>query len=229
MLYSKPKFRLMGDCALLVELGDEISAPVNQKVRALFMQLDDRGFKGIRELVPSYRSLMVVYDPLVLSVSLLKSQIGELCKSLEDFQLPAPHTVEIPVVYGGEYGPDLQWVADYHKMAPEDVVRLHIQPIYRVYMIGFMPGYPYLGELVEALVTPRRKTPRTRVARGSVGIAQKQTGIYSVASPGGWQIIGRTPLNLFDPHSKPPSLLEMGDRVKFIAIAAEEMDRWRQP
>jgi inhibitor of KinA len=227
MLYRKPKFRLMGDRALLIELGDEISPQINQKLRALFIRLKDRGFKGIKDLVPSYRSLMVVYDPLAQSVSLLKTQIDELCKTLDDFCLPDPRTVEIPVVYGGEYGPDLQWVAGYHQIAPEDVVRLHIEPIYRVYMIGFMPGYPYLGEVVDALVTPRRKTPRTYVARGSVGIAQRQTGIYSVASPGGWQIIGRTPVHLFDPRSKPPSLLNMGDRIKFVAIAAEEMDRWR--
>ncbi len=219
----------MGDRALLVELGDQISPPINREVRTLFARLKDRGIKGIKELVPSYRSLMVVYDPLALSVSLLRSQIGELCETLDDFQLPDPRTVEIPVVYGGQYGPDLQWVADYHKIAPEDVVRLHIEPIYQVYMIGFMPGYPYMGEVVDALVTPRRKTPRTHVARGAVGIAQRQTGIYSVASPGGWQIIGRTPVHLFDPHKKPPSLLEMGDRVKFVAIDAEEMDRWRQP
>ena len=229
MVYRKPKFRLMGDRALLVELGDEISPAINRKVRTLFVGLKDRDFKGIKELVPSYRSLMVVYDSLALSVSLLKSQIGELCKTLDDFQLSNPRTVEIPVAYGGQYGPDLEWVADYHKIAPEDVVRLHIRPIYQVYMIGFMPGYPYMGEVVDALVTPRRKTPRTHVARGSVGIAQRQTGIYSVASPGGWQIIGRTPVHLFDPHKKPPSLLEMGDRVKFVAIDAEEMDRWREP
>jgi len=219
----------MGDRAFLVELGDEISPPINHKVRALFIRLKDRVPEGIKELVPSYRSLMVVYDPLVLTISFLKPQIEELCNALDDFQLPDPRTVEIPVVYGGKYGPDLQWVADYHKIAPEDVVRLHIQPIYRVYMIGFMPGYPYMGEVVDALITPRRETPRTYVARGSVGIAQRQTGIYSVASPGGWQIIGRTPVHLFDPQSKPPSFFEMGDRVKFFAITAQEMDRWRQP
>jgi KipI family sensor histidine kinase inhibitor len=229
MHYRKPNFRLMGDRALLVELGDEISPQVNRSIRALFMRLKDRGFEGIKELVPSYRSLTVVYDPLALSVPRLKSQITELIKTLDDFHPPDPRTVEIPVAYGGQYGPDLQWVADYHNITPEDVVRLHIEPIYQVYMIGFMPGYPYMGEVVAALVTPRRKTPRTHVARGSVGIAHRQTGIYSVASSGGWQIIGRTPVHLFDPHNQPPSLLEMGDRVKFVAIDAEEMDSWRQP
>jgi inhibitor of KinA len=108
-------------------------------------------------------------------------------------------------------------------MTPEEVIRLHTQPTYQVYMIGFMPGYPYMGEVVDSLVTPRRETPRTHVMQGSVGIAQKQTGIYPVTSPGGWQIIGRTPIRLFDPQKNPPSFLEMGDRVNFYAITAKEM------
>jgi inhibitor of KinA len=111
-------------------------------------------------------------------------------------------------------------------MTAEEVIRLHMQPIYRVYLIGFMPGYPYLGEVPVALQTPRRKTPRTHVPRGSVGIAQKQSGIYPVESPGGWQIIGRTPINLFDPQREPPSMLEMGDFVKFRSITREEMEKW---
>jgi KipI family sensor histidine kinase inhibitor len=213
----------MGDRAILVELGDGISPQVNQKVRALFVGLDAHGIKGIKEMVPCYRSLMVVYDPLVLTLPILKSQIDKLCYTLADAQLPGPRTVEIPVVYGGEYGPDLQWVADYHNMTPAEAIRLHTQPTYQVYMIGFMPGYPYMGEVDDALATPRRDTPRTHVPQGSVGIAQKQTGIYPVSSPGGWQIIGRTPVQLFDPQTKPPCLLEMGDTVKFYAIAADEM------
>ena len=229
MLYRKPKFRLMGDCALLIELGDGISPQINRKVRALFIGLGNRSLRGIKELVPGYRSLMVVYDPLVSLLSSLKSQIIDIWNTLDEAQLPSPRTVKIPVAYGDEFGPDLEWVANYLKITPEDVIRLHTQPTYQVYMIGFMPGYPYMGEVVNALVTPRRKTPRTRVAKGSVGIAQRQTGIYSVTSPGGWQIIGRTPVQLFDPHDTPPSLLNTGDRVKFFAIAAEEMDRWRQP
>jgi inhibitor of KinA len=137
--------------------------------------------------------------------------------------LPSPRIVEIPVAYGGEFGPDLQWVANYLKINREEVVHLHTQPIYQVYMIGFMPGFPYMGEVLDSLVTPRRETPRTHVMQGSVGIAQKQTGVYPVKSPGGWQIIGRTPIRLFDPQKNPPSFLEMGDRVKFYAITAGEM------
>ena len=217
----------MGDRAVLVELGDDISPQINQKVRGLYIGTKGHRIKGIKDLVPSYRSLMVVYDPLIISLDSLESQMNEIWNALDDARLPDPRTVEIPVVYGDKYGPDLEWIADYHKMTPQDVIRLHTQPTYQVYMIGFMPGYPYMGEVPDELVTPRRKTPRTHVPRGSVGIAQKQTGIYPVASPGGWQIIGRTPVRLFDPQGKPPSFLEMGDRVKFFVITEQERLRWR--
>ncbi len=217
----------MGDRAVLVELGDDISPQINQKVRELYIGTKGHRIKGIKDLVPSYRSLMVVYDPLVISLDSLESQMNAIWNALDDARLPDPRTVEIPVVYGDKYGPDLEWIADYHKMTPQDVIRLHTQPTYQVYMIGFMPGYPYMGEVPDELVTPRRKTPRTHVPRGSVGIAQKQTGIYPVASPGGWQIIGRTPVRLFDPQGKPPSFLEMGDRVKFFVITEKELLRWR--
>jgi len=217
----------MGDRAVLVELGDDISPHINQKVRGLYIGTKGHRIKGIKDLVPSYRSLMAVYAPLVISLNSLESQMNEIWNALDDARLPDPRTVEIPVVYGDKYGPDLEWVADYHKMTPQDVIRLHTQPTYQVYMIGFMPGYPYMGEVPDELVTPRQKTPRTHVPRGSVGIAQKQTGIYPVASPGGWQIIGRTPVRLFDPQGKPPSFLEMGDRVKFFVITEQELLRWR--
>ena len=213
----------MGDRGLLVELGDEINRQINQKVRALFIGLAGQDLNGIKELVPGYRSLMVVYDPLVGSLSSLKYQIMDIWGTVDEAQLPSPRIVEIPVAYGDEFGPDLEWVAHYLKMTPEEVIRLHTQPTYQVYMIGFMPGYPYMGEVVDSLVTPRRETPRTHVMQGSVGIAQKQTGIYPVTSPGGWQIIGRTPIRLFDPQKNPPSFLEMGYRVNFYPITAKEM------
>ena len=217
----------MGDRGFLVELGDGINRQVNQKVRALFIGVAGHNFKAIKELVPGYRSLMVVYDPLVSSFRYLKSQIIDIWHTVDEARLPSPRIVEIPVAYGGEFGPDLQWVANYLKINREEVVHLHTQPIYQVYMIGFMPGFPYMGEVLDSLVTPRRETPRTHVMQGSVGIAQKQTGIYPVTSPGGWQIIGRTPIRLFDPQKNPPSFLEMGDEVKFYAITAGEMSRWR--
>ena len=217
----------MGDRSVLVELGDEISLHVNQRVRELFVGLDLQKIDGILELVPGYRSLLVVYNPLAIELKRLKIKIDETAGRLDTSRLSSSKTVEIPVVYGDEYGPDLEWVAEYHKITTEEVIQLHTEPLYSVYMIGFMPGYPYLGEVPDALVTPRRETPRTRVPQGSVAIAQKQTGIYPVESPGGWQIIGRTPVSLFDPGKKQPSLLEMGDQVKFHAISRQEMQKWQ--
>jgi KipI family sensor histidine kinase inhibitor len=227
MLYDSPIFRLMGDRSLLVELGDDISPAVNQRVQELFSALDLQRIEGLRELVPSYRSLLVIYDPLRISPDDMKRAVGDIYRHLDKIQLPEPRTLEIPVVYGGELGPDLESVARHHGITTREVIEFHIQPTYRVYMIGFTPGYPYLGEVPAEIATPRRETPRTHVPRGSVGIAQKQTGIYSVDSPGGWQIIGWTPLNLFNPGQQPPSLLMMGDRVHFKVITVQEAAHWQ--
>jgi len=226
MLYDPPVFRIMGDRALLVELGDQISPSVNEKVRELFLKLDRRPLEGVLELVPSYRSLMVVYDPLKTGWHRLRADILELHQVTDSSLLTEPKTLAVPVVYGGEYGPDLEWVAGFHKISPEEVIRLHTGTTYRVYMIGFTPGYPYLGELPQALATPRRETPRTAVPQGSVAIAQRQTGIYPVQSPGGWHILGWTPIPLFDADQWPPTPLEMGDRVRFFAIQEEEVKDW---
>ena len=227
MLYEKLKFRTMGDRSLLVELGDEISPSVNQRVQELFTAMDMHPVDGVRELVPSYRSLLVIYDPLNISPADLEHTIRDTYHNLDQAELPEPRTIDIPIVYGGEQGPDLESVAQYHHITPQEVIDYHTRPIYRVYMIGFTPGYPYLGEVPDAISTPRRETPRILVPQGSVGIAQKQTGIYSVDSPGGWQIIGWTPVNLFDPQAQPPSLLLMGDRVRFQAISAQDASQWQ--
>ena len=217
---------MMGDRAFLVELGDQINPSINERVRELFLKLDRRPLKGVVELVPSYRSLMVVYDPLKTEMDRLREAILELYQATDPSLVPEPRTLHVPVVYGGEYGPDLEWVADLHNMSPEQVIRLHTGTTYRVYMIGFTPGYPYLGELPAALATPRRETPRTAVPQGSVAIAQRQTGIYPVQSPGGWHILGWTPINLFDANRWPPTPLEMGDLVRFFPVQKEEINRW---
>ena len=217
----------MGDRALLVELGDAIHPEVNKKVRELFLVLEENKVPGIKDLVPSYRSLMVVYDPLELPLFTLQNTVGDLWKRTDASRLPRPKMVEVPVLYGGDHGPDLEWVASYHHLSPEAVIRYHTLPTYQVYMIGFTPGYPYLGEVPEAIATPRRQTPRTVVPQGSVAIAQRQTGIYPVQSPGGWHILGWTPLKLFAADKWPPSLLEMGDLVKFISIQEEEISKWK--
>jgi inhibitor of KinA len=219
-----PRFRTMGDRSLLVELGEEISPATNSLVQDLMQRLEAAVIPGIRELAPGYRSLLVVYNPLIISAEALKSRIAAVAADTRRLSAPVARTVTVPVIYGGPGGPDLESVAAHLQIAPEEVVRLHTGTAYRVYMLGFMPGFPYMGELPAALAMPRHPTPRTRVPRGSVGIAQRQTGIYPVESPGGWQIIGWTPIELFDPHRQPPSFLEMGDTVRFEAIQPEEVE-----
>jgi len=228
MLYTNPEYRIMGDRALLVELGDHIGMDLHRKVSALFLALNDAPLEGVVEIIPAYGSLLIIFDPLRTRPSLVQEQVRVILKTLDPSRIPEARTLEIPVVYGGEYGPDLDWVAGYHGITPEEVVRLHTSVVYHVYMIGFMPGFPYMGELPKALVTPRKETPRTAVPQGSVALAQAQTGIYPSRSPGGWQIIGRTPRRLFDASRWPPALLQMGDQVRFIAVTEEEMEGWEE-
>ena len=222
MIYETPKIKVMGDRALLVEVGNRIAPDINEGVQLLLHGLSARHLSGTIDLVPGYRSLMITFDPLVQDRKELYSVIADVWCNRKQIGLPESTAHEIPVIYGGDHGPDLEWVAAYHDMTPEDVVAKHSAETYRVYMIGFTPGYPYMGELPADLNTPRRDTPRTSVPEGSVGIAQRQTGIYPVSSPGGWQIIGWTPANLFDCDATPPSRLQMGDRVRFKPIASEE-------
>jgi inhibitor of KinA len=223
MVYETPVFRPMGDRSLLVELGEKIAPDVNRRVQELMLKLQQARLPGVREFAPGYRSLLVVFDPLTLSPSELKARITDVAGRPGSAGLPQAKLLTVPVFYGGEYGPDLEEVAGHLGISTDEVIRLHTETMYRVYMIGFTPGYPYMGELPAALAVPRRSTPRTRVPKGSVGIAQRQTGIYSVESPGGWQIIGWTPIELFDPTRQLPSLLEMGDRVKFEAVRQVEI------
>ena len=227
MLYEHPTYRVMGDRSLLVELGNEIHLTVNQRIRKLLFALKKASLESVLDIIPGYCSLLLVFDPLKTTPRFLRKRIDHLFHNLDELALPDPANIEIPVIYGGKYGPDLPWVAQYHGIPPDEVIHLHTETIYHVYMIGFIPGFPYMGELPKALVTPRKKTPRTLVPMGSVGLAQKQTGIYPTGSPGGWQIIGRTPLSLFDPAKSPPALLEMGDRVRFYPVTEEEVSHWQ--
>jgi len=227
-LYPQTQFLLMGDRGLLLEFGDEISFEANEKVRRMALAIRAEAITGIIETVPTYRSLFVLYNPLILSFAELKERLIQLEGGLKQTCFPDPKLTKIPVVYGGSFGPDLEPVAKYLEISPEEVIRLHCSKPYFIYMIGFMPGFPYMGELPEALATPRLKTPRLAVPAGSVAIAQRQTGIYSMESPGGWQILGRTPLKLFDPEKDPPTLLQMGDLVQFYPISEKEFQEWRE-
>ena len=226
-LYSDAKSYLMGDRGLLLEFGDEISREINEKVRRMALAIQAEAIEGIIETVPTYRSLLIIYNPTTFPIEDLKKRLELIEEGLQQTPLPKPKLIHIPVVYGGIYGPDLEGVAKYLQISPEEVIRLHCSQPYLIYMIGFMPGYPYMGELPQALVIPRLKTPRLIVPKGSVAIAQRQTGIYSMESPGGWQILGRTPVELFDPGKDPPALLQMGDFVQFYEISEKEFKEWQ--
>jgi inhibitor of KinA len=215
-------FEYSSDCSLLVYLGGEISLEAHRRVVKLVRLMESDPPAGLRNLHPSYCSLLVVFDPVRTDHVEIRAHIERLGGRFDEVKLPAPRTVEIPVCYGGEYGPDLEDVAAMHGMTPERVIELHAAAEYVVYFIGFVPGYPYLGGLPKALVTPRLPQPRRLVPAGSVGIAGNQAGIYSLPTPGGWRLLGRTPRVLFDPTREPASLLEIGDIVRFRPIPAEE-------
>jgi inhibitor of KinA len=221
---SMPRIRLAGDRALVVEFGDAVDEPTNRRVRAIGRILDQRAVSGLIETVPTYRSLMIHYDPMRVTITELERLVADADTQAAAMAPRPGRIVEIPTVYGGEYGPDLEDVAAHAGLSPDDVVALHAGTDYLVYMMGFMPGFPYLGGMSPRIATPRLGTPRTRVPAGSVGIAGPQTGIYPTDSPGGWRLIGRTPTCLFDPARQPPSLLEAGDTVRFVAVPAGTLD-----
>jgi KipI family sensor histidine kinase inhibitor len=212
----KPRIVPLGDSALLVQLGNEIDLTVNQRVHALAALIDQSPMEGLIETVPAYGTLLIHYDPLILDYSKANQWVKSKLEQIQDSGSRKPRQIEVPVKYGGEYGPDLETVAAYHNLQVEDVIRIHSERIYTVYMMGFTPGFPYMGKLDDAIVTPRLEVPRTNVPAGSVAIAGSQTGIYPLTSPGGWRLIGRTSLVLFDIQSEKPFFFAPGDEVKFI-------------
>lgn len=210
----------LGDKALLLEIPGAIDEETLARIRALITQLDRARIPGLTDVVPGYSSVAVHYEPLVITQAAMRAAIAAAVEPpVDPAVLQAPRTIEIPVAYGGDDGPDLDPLAARHAMSSAEVVALHCAPTYTVHMIGFVPGFPYLGGLDPRLATPRRPTPRTLVPAGSVGIGGDQTGVYPVASPGGWHLIGRTPLALFDAARAEPALLRVGDRVRFVPAA----------
>jgi len=224
-VFDRPLFRVAGDRGLLVEYGDAIAPEINKKVRSMTVALGRATPPGVVELIPTYRSVVILYDPSLTHPSRLMEQVLVLEEGLSRIEIPPPVTVEIPVCYGGEFGPDIGFVARSHDLTQGDVIRLHSEPAYLIYMLGFTPGFPYLGGLPEALHTPRLETPRTLVPAGTVGIANAQTGIYSIDSPGGWRLVGRTPVKIFDPQRQNPFLFKAGDLLKFRPISKQEFQR----
>ncbi|MEW6723633.1 MAG: 5-oxoprolinase subunit PxpB [Bacillota bacterium] len=205
----------MGDSALTVEFAGKIDEATNQRVQSLYRLVLDSGLRGVRSVIPSYRSLTLRFDPAHFAVE----ELEHLLANVNPEAGRRGRLFTIPVVYGGEAGPDLTVVAQRCGLTPEEVVRRHTAVEYRVYMIGFLPGFPYLGGLDTRLVLPRRETPLARIPGGSVAIAGEQAGIYPLDSPGGWWVLGRTSIQLFDPGRASPALLAPGDRVRFEAVS----------
>ncbi len=213
-----PRFLPAGESALVVEFGDEIHPDIHRQVLALDYALSREPFPGLRETVPTYRSLLVHYDPLQLAWDDALGYVTDALRRSAEVPMPEPAEVEIPVIYGGEFGPDLEFVAESNGLSVDEVIRLHAGATYTVYMLGFAPGFAYLGGLPDRLATPRLPTPRPSVPAGSVGIAGRQTGIYALSTPGGWRIIGRTLQVMLALHRDPPTLLKPGDRVRFVPV-----------
>lgn len=223
-MYDRAKVLPAGDRAVAIEFAGEISPEAVRAVRAMQFALEGCGAAGLGSMTPTYRSLLVRYDPLRLPFQALCSLIEEWQGKLDSLQLPPPRVVEIPTLYGGKAGPDLAAVAGYCQLSAREVVRRHCGRDYLIYMLGFTPGFPYLGGMDPAIAAPRLAAPRTRIPAGSVGIAGKQTGVYPIESPGGWQLIGRTPLRLYDPARSPAILLRAGDYLRFRPIDKEEFE-----
>lgn len=235
---KQAEFLPVGETGLMVCFGHIIDPDILHCASALVSQLEAHPFPGLGEFEASYTGVTLFFDPVVLAKEPLPGPAipdmsrsyqvvtGKIKKLLDgitfDTQDTARH-VRVPVCYGGEYGPDLQEVADYHKMTPEEVVNIHTSGKYLVYMIGFAPGFPYVGGMDPRIATPRKKTPRLKIPKGSVGIAGAQTGAYPLETPGGWQLIGRTPLELFRPDDlEHPSVLQAGDNIEFYAVTEAE-------
>jgi len=220
-------FEPIGDKAILVELTREIDPETNRKVRNLWAALEKEPIDGLGEIVPGYCSLLVYYDPSEIRSVGLQTAIEDVVEKITEIDLPSPQVYHLPVLYGGEMGPDLDFVAEENDLTPQEVVDIHTSREYLIYMIGFSPGFPYLGGMSEEIATPRLPDPRTVTPARSVGIAETETGVYPVESPGGWRLIGRTPVELFTPEEDPPVLLEMGDFVRFFEISEDRYEEIR--
>lgn len=216
------RFQAASDQALLVYLGEEIGAAAHERVVRLLRQLQREQIKWLRNIQPAYCSLLITFDAAAVDHAEVQAKISELENRAKKLPAAKPGLVEVPVCYGGEFGPDLEDVAAQRGLTAEKVVELHIARTYHAYFLGFAPGFAYLGDLAEEIATPRLQTPRKEVAAGSVGIAGRQTAIYPLATPGGWRLIGRTPLEIFRKDCERMGLIAIGDQVRFRPITRAE-------
>lgn len=224
-MYDKIKFLTAGDSAIVMEFGDTIEKEINARIAAVVENLKNKKIDGILDILPTYRSILINYDPVKISYGEMMDILKGLSKADPNKQSDEVRLIEIPTLYGGEYGPDIDFVAENAKMSKEEVIKIHSGTDYLVYMMGFIPGFTYLGGLDERIATPRLKSPRLKIDPGSVGIAGSQTGMYPLESPGGWQLIGRTPLKLFDDTKEPPVFIQAGNYIRYVPIDQKEYDK----
>ena len=224
---DNPKIFPLGDAAAIVDFGNQISAETNDRVLSLAKYFDKNPFAGFVEIVPAYSSLTLFYDVFKVrrnnrnfetAFDFVCAEIEKALLETNENEQTETRLVEIPVCFDREFATDLDFIAAEKNLLPEEIIEIFLAETYRVFMLGFLPGFAYLGEVAEKIAVPRKQSPRLQVAAGSVGIAGRQTGIYSLASPGGWQIIGRTPLEMFNPANEPPTRLQAGDRIRFYRI-----------
>ena len=224
------KIRILtaGDSSLLVEFGNEISPEINRKVTSTVQFMREQHIDGVVDTIPAFCSLLVNYDPRVISYEKMKKRLENLIKLDIETGEGAKKVYEIPVLYGGECGPDLAAIAEHAGLTEEEVIRIHSSRDYLIYMLGFLPGFCYLGGLDERIHTPRLQNPRLKIRAGSVGIGGSQTGIYPLDSPGGWQLMGMTPVKTYDPTRTVPILVEAGDYIRFVPIDETEYHRIKE-
>lgn len=212
----------LGDQAIIIDIGNDITEETHHQIRAIASQLEADSPQWMVEFVPAFTTVSIIYNSLLISYEEAKAELTALLKKASNSTVPPSRKIEIPVCYGGEYGPDLSFVAQHNGLSTEEVIRIHIEGTYTVYMIGFAPGFPYLGGMSERIAAPRKESPRVSIPERSVGIAGLQTGVYPISTPGGWQLIGRTPIRLFLPENDIPSLLRAGDQIVFRRISESE-------
>ena len=211
-----------GDSSVLIEFGQEISPEINAQITAVVRLIKAQHIEGVTDMIPAFASLLINYDPRVVSYAGLRARLEKLLKLEISGEASESRIFEIPVCYGGEYGPDLQNIADHAGLTPEEVIRIHSAKDYLIYMLGFLPGIFLSGRTGRSDPYPQASNPRIRIPAGSVGIGGSQTGIYPLDSPGGWQLLGMTPVKTYDPEREEPILFEAGDYIRFVPVSEEE-------
>ena len=227
-MQNKIKLLTAGDSSILLQFGNTIDPAINRKIAATVQLMREQHINGVTDVIPAFCSLLINYDPRVISYEQIKRRMEALVKIDVTAGDTRKRVFEIPVCYGGEYGADIRNIADHAGLSVEEVIQIHTSRDYLIYMLGFLPGFTYLGGLDERIHTPRLANPRIRIPAGSVGIGGSQTGIYPMDSPGGWQLMGMTPVKTYDPDREVPILVEAGDYIRFVAIDEDEFHRIKE-